>query len=79
LKTQTALIDLLENPKVPEETINILNNLLADKSMTSNDINEIKKLLSVYKASVQFWTNSSFAFDTSSKKKMRSNASSFFC
>jgi hypothetical protein len=67
-KIQIVLIDLLVNPKNPEEVINNLNILLNDESMNSNDVNEIKKLLSVYTSSIEFWKdNTSFKYDAKKK------------
>lgn len=67
-KTQKILINLLESPRAPEEVSVILQNLLEDKELPSSEINEIKKLQSVYLASVKFWPISTNNLDNNKYK-----------
>lgn len=54
-KTQLALISFIETPKAPSEVNIILQNLLNDKELNNSEINEVKKLVSVFNASIKYW------------------------
>ena len=55
-KTQLVLIDLIENPKAPTLVNKILQNLFSDSDLPDLEINEIKKLISVFSASIKYWS-----------------------
>ena len=52
---QLILLDLLEEPKSPDEVNVIFEKLISDKEVVASEKNELKKMLNVYNASVIFW------------------------
>lgn len=58
---------MLENPKAPVEVDKLLTSLLSNSEVPSSEISEIKKLISVFNASVDFW-NVPFQDDTLQSK-----------
>lgn len=63
-KTEKVLLDLFYNSSRPEEVLKEFNELLNDKTINEIEKNEIEKMLSVYKASMKFWSNGIYAKNT---------------